>query len=257
MILIDKLCYRSGLRYVNATEKFVYAVLSLVFCVVSGSVAVAVPVFLINGILTVGKGKIPLSRYIRLLLIPAAFLILGTAAILINVSEVPLDAFAFPIGKWYITGSVESVIRVCRLCITALSAVSCLYFLSLNTTMTDILGVLRKIHLPDLLIELMMLIYRFIFLLLETASAITTAQESRLGNRDYRTRIRSFGAMASALFLQALKRSNMLYDAMESRCYDGMIRVLPQEQPARKKEIIWIAVYEILLLLITIWSIIE
>ena len=144
MILIDKLCYRSGLRYVNATEKFVYAVLSLVFCVVSGSVAVAVPVFLINGILTVGKGKIPLSRYIRLLLIPAAFLILGTAAILLNVSAVPLDAFAFPIGKWYLTGSVKSVIRVCRLCITALAAVSCLYFLSLNTTMTDILGVLRN-----------------------------------------------------------------------------------------------------------------
>ena len=102
-----------------------------------------------------------------------------------------------------------------------------------------------------------MLIYRFIFLLLETASAITTAQESRLGNRDYRTRIRSFGAMASVLFVQALKRSNMLYDAMESRCYDGTIRVLTQEQPARKNEMIWIAVYEILLLLITIWSIIK
>lgn len=257
MILIDKLCYQSKLRYVNATEKFVYAVLSLVFCVVSGSAAVAVPVFLVNGILTVGKGKIPLSRYIKLLLIPMAFLILGTAAILVNVSAVPLEAFAFPIGKWYLTGSVKSVIRVLRLCITALAAVSCLYFLSLNTTMTDILGVLRKLHLPDLLIELMLLIYRFIFLLMETAAAIMTAQESRLGNRDYRTRIRSFGAMASALFVQAVKRSNMLYDAMESRCYDGTIRVLTQEQPARKNEVIWIAVYEILLLLITIWSIIK
>ena len=111
-------------------------------------------------------------------------------------------------------------------------------------------------RLPALLIELMMLIYRFIFLLLETASAIMTAQESRLGNRDYRTKIRSFGAMASALFVQSIRRSNALYDALESRCYDGTIRVLSQEQPVKKKEIMWIVLFESLLLLITIWSII-
>lgn len=256
MILIDKLCYQSGLRYVNAAEKFVYAVLSLVFCIASPSAAAPLLVFLVNGILTVGKGKIPLSHYIKLLLVPAVFLLLGTAAILIEFSRVPMDAFAFQIGKWYLTGSKHSMIHVFRLWITALSAVSCLYFLSLNTTMTDILEVLRKMRLPALLIELMMLIYRFIFLLLETASDIMTAQESRLGNRDYRTKIRSFGSMASALFIQAIRRSNALYDAMESRCYDGRIRVLSQEQPAKKKEIVGIAFFESLLLLITIWSII-
>ena len=257
MILIDKLCYQSKLRYVNATEKFVYAVLSLVFCIVSRSAAAAVLVFLANGILTVGKGKILLSHYIKLLLVPAAFLLLGTAAMLIDLSRAPMDAFAFRIGEWYLTGSTASLTRVCRLWITALSAVTCLYFLSLNTTMTDILEVLRKMRLPTLLIELMMLIYRFIFLLLETASAIMTAQESRLGNRDYRTKVRSVGAMASALFVQSMRRSDALYDALESRCYDGTIRVLSQERPAKKKEIVGIALFESLLLLITIWSIIE
>ena len=256
MILIDKLCYQSGLRYVNAAEKFVYAVLSLVFCIASSSAVVAFLVFLTNGILTVGKGRIPLYRYIKLLLVPAVFLLLGTVAILIEFSRVPMDAFAFQIGRWYLTGSRESLIHVCRLWITALSAVSCLYFLSLNTTMTDILEVLRKMRLPALLIELMMLIYRFICLLLETASAIMTAQESRLGNRDYRTKIRSFGAMASALFVPSIRRSNALYDALESRCYDGTIRVLSQEQPVKNKEIMWIVLFESLLLLITIWSII-
>ena len=119
------------------------------------------------------------------------------------------------------------------------------------------LEVLRKMRLPALLIELMMLIYRFIFLLLETASAIMTAQESRLGNRDYRTKVRSFGAMASTLFVQSMRRSDALYDALESRCYDGTIRVLSQERPTKKKEIVGIALFESLLLLITIWSIIE
>ena len=254
MMLIDRLCYQSKLRYVNASEKFVYAMLTLVLCIVSRSPAVAAAAFAVNGLLTVGAGRIPFSSYVRLLLIPAAFLVLGTVALVCSLSREPLDAFAFPAGDWYITGSREAVGQAARLCATALAAVSCLYFLALNTTMTDIMGVLAKLHLPSFFIELMLLIYRFIFVLLETASAILTAQESRLGNRDFRTSVRSFGGMCTALFVLALKKSNALYDAMESRCYDGRIRVLSREYPPVRKEIIGIAVFEGILLFMTIWS---
>lgn len=252
MLLIDKLSYRSKLRYVNASEKLMYAVLTLILCILSRSVRVAALVFVINGILTVGKGGIPLSRYIRLLMIPTAFLIAGTAAIVINISKVPMDAFALELGEWYITGSVEGLYLALELCATAFSSVTCLYFLSLNTVMTDILDALRKLHFPALLTELMLLVYRFIFVLFQTASAITVSQQARLGNRDFKTRVRSFGAMGSALFILALKRSNMLYDAMESRCYDGNIRVLTRMQPARAGEIAVIAAIELILVLVWI-----
>lgn len=250
MILIDKLSYRSKLRYVNASEKLMYAVLTLILCILSHSVRVAALVFVINGILTVGKGGIPLFRYIKLLMIPLAFLAAGTAAVMINVSRTPMDAFALPAGEWYITGSCEGIRRGLRLCVTALSAVSSLYFLSLNTVMTDILCACRKLHFPSLLTELMLLIYRFIFVLFETASSITVSQQSRLGNRSFKTRIRSFGKLGSSLFILALKRSGALYDAMESRCYDGSIRVLSREQPAKAGEIAVIALYGAVLVLV-------
>lgn len=254
MIVVDKLCYRSGLRYVNASEKFLYTVLTLLICIAGRSPAAAAAAFAVNGILTVGKGGIPLFRYIKLLMIPVTFLILGSAAVIVNFSRTPLDAFAFKVGDWYITGSMNSIMEGAVIWAAALSAVSCLYFLSLNTTMTDILGVLKKLHFPPLVIELMLLIYRFIFILLETASAITTSQKSRLGNRDYRTKVRAFGGLGSTLFIQALRRANALFDAMESRCYDGTIRVLSQEYPVKKKELCYIAVFEILLLAVTIGS---
>ena len=250
MLLIDKLSYQSKLRYVNASEKLVYALLTLVLCVLSRSVKVAVLVFAVNGVLTVGKGGIPLFRYIKLLMIPLAFLAAGTAAVMINVSRIPMDAFALPAGEWYITGSCEGIQCGLRLCITALSAVSSLYFLSLNTVMTDILCACRKLHFPSLLTELMLLIYRFIFVLFETASSITVSQQSRLGNRSFKTRIRSFGKLGSSLFILALKRSGALYDAMESRCYDGSIRVLSREQPAKAGEIAVIALYGAVLVLV-------
>ena len=252
--MIDRLSYQSHLRYVNAGVKFSYALLTLVLCIAARSFPTAAFVFAANWILTVWKGKIPFSSYIKLLLVPAAFLLVGTAVLIVNVSDTPLNAFAVPVGEWYLTGSRESVTEALLVCATAFASVTCLYFLALNTTMTDILGVLRKLHCPALLTELMLLIYRFIFLLTETASALMTAQEARLGNRDLRTGIRSFGRMGSALFVQALKRANILYDAMEARCYDGEIRVLSGERPAKIREIVSVAVFEAVLLGIVIGS---
>ena len=123
MMLIDRLCYQSKLRYVNASEKFVYAMLTLALCIVSRSPVVAAAAFAVNGLLTVGAGRIPFSRYVRLLLIPAAFLVLGTAALVCSLSREPLDAFAFPAGDWYITGSREALGQAARLCATAFAAV--------------------------------------------------------------------------------------------------------------------------------------
>ena len=74
---------------------------------------------------------------------------------------------------------------------------------------------LKRLHFPGLFIELMLLTYRFIFILMEGASAIMTAQKARLGNRDLKTSIQSFGQMASVVFVRALKQSDALYNAMD------------------------------------------
>ena len=253
MIVIDKLCFYSKLRYVNVCEKFLYALVTLLFCVISRSVLIAVLVFIANGILTVRKGGIPLSRYGRLMMLPLVFLLLSTAAIIVNFSKVPLDAYAIPIGNFYITGSRASLVFGLQLILTALASVSCLYFLSLSTPMTDILTVLRKLRCPEIVIELMMLIYRFIFVLTAIASDMSTAQNCRLGNRDFRTSCKSFGALGSTLFIRAMKKSNALFDAMESRCYDGTIHVLTENYAPKKNEITAIVLFELLLLAITVW----
>ena len=234
MITIDKLCYNSKLRYENAGEKFAFAVITLCICVMSRSIAVACIVLAVTGILAVWKGGIPVSRYLRFL-------------------TVPLDLFAIPVGNWYITASTDSFFYALQLILTALGAVSCLYFLSFTTPMPDILEVLRKLHCPGLLIELMLLIYRFIFILLDTASAISTSQNCRLGNKDYRTSLKSFGLLGSVLMIRAISRSNKLYDAMEARCYDGRIQVLSENQPPRKKIIAAIAVFDTALFIFAIW----
>lgn len=247
MIVIDKLCYHSKLRYMNTGEKFLFSTVTLLFCVITRSLFIAAAVFTANGILTIKMGGIPFFRYRKLMGIPLVFLLLSTATILVNFSRTPLDAFAVQVGEIYITGSYHSLCFGLQLIATALASVSCLYFLSLNTPMTDIMDFLRRVRCPVIMIELMLLIYRFIFVLLDTASAIMVSQHARLGYKDFKTSVRSFGTMGAALFIRAMKKSNALYDAMEARCYDGRIHVLTEEHPVKKKEVILIVLFELFL----------
>lgn len=252
MLLIDKLCYYSKLRYMNAGEKFLYAIITIAACIISRSLIIALLVFIVNTVLTVGIAGISGRRYRNLMLVPVVFLILSTLAIIVNFSRTPMDAFAIPAGSWYITGSQSSVLFGIQLMATALSAVSSLYFLSLNTPMPDILMVLSKLHCPAMISELMLLIYRFIFVLLEVALNIMLSQKSRLGYKNYKTSLKSFGAMISILFIRAMKKSNALYDAMESRCYSGTIHVLNENFKPTKKEITAIILFTAVLAVLTI-----
>ncbi len=301
MILIDSLSYSSKLRYKNPEEKFVFAMSSLVICVATKSILAALTALIINGWLIVRKGGIPLSYYVKYLLVPLVFLFFSTLILLVNISKIPLDAYAIPIGEYYLTSSLSDMYRgiglivtalgavsclyflamntpmteICEvltigeyyltsslsdmyrgigLIVTALGAVSCLYFLAMNTPMTEICEVLKRMHCPTLFIELMLLTYRFIFILLEVASAILTAQKSRLGNRNFRTSLDSFGKMVSILFIRSLKKSTHLYDAMESRCYNGELNVLRDGSRSVCKEIVWIVLYEMVLLCIAVFG---
>jgi len=252
MTMIDHLSYHSRLRYVNAGEKFIYAVVTLMLCVSARSILVSLIVLALNAVLTLGLGGIPFRRYRKLMLVPLGFLILSTIAIIVNISRTPLDAYAFAVGPYYITGSQASLWLAARLILTALASVSCLYFLSLNTTMVDIQLVLHKMHFPMLIREMMLLIYRFIFLLSAVSRNITTAQHSRLGNKDFKTSVRSFGTMLSVLLVLSVKRADEMYDAMESRCYDGNIRVLEENCAPKANEIMAITLCESLLLLLCV-----
>ena len=141
MLEIDKLCYTSRLRYVNAGEKCFFSLASVILCIVSRSIPAALLLLLASTYLTVQRGGIFLGRWLKYLTLPLFFLLLSTGAILINISQVPLDAFALPVGSLYLTGSREGVFQAVQLILTALACVSALFFLSFNTPMTDILAV--------------------------------------------------------------------------------------------------------------------
>lgn len=236
MIMIDKLAYSSTIRHKNTGVKCAFALGALLICVGIRTLPIALALLLIMGVLTLRWSNITGKGYGKMMATPLVFLILGTVVI----------AFDFTSGG--ITYTPLSLLYALRLIFVSLAAVSCLYFLTLTTPTLDTLSLLKKIRCPWIVIELMVLIYRFIFVLLDIAIAITTAQNCRLGNRNLKTRIRSMGQMLARVLILAMHRTSVLFDAMEARCYDGKMQILFTETPVKAREVIAVVGFLTLLL---------
>lgn len=251
-MMIDKLAYSSPWRYKSAYLKCSFALGTLFICVAVRSFMISCIVLVLMGCLIVTYSRASFSRYLKMMMWPFTFLVLGTIAILMDLSDEPVGIWHVAIGSKYVVITMYSLIYSLRLILVSLASVSCLYFLVLTTPVLDLMGVLRGLRCPWLMIELMTLIYRFIFVLLDSALAITNSQNCRLGNKDLKTSIKSMGNMLAALLVQAMRKSSLLFDAMESRCYDGRIRVLSESKKAEPKELFFVSAYLLALLALAI-----
>ncbi len=227
MINIDQYAYTSKLKQTDPLLKLFFGGLTLGVCLWADSLPIALLILALMSRETVYNGGIPLTVLLKLLLVPMSFLIIGVLTIAINVSTQQRDFWcALPIWDVHLGISATGGQQALRLFWKALGAASCLYYISLSTPLVDLLIALRRLHVPALLVELMGLIYRFIFVLFETAETMLTAQKSRLGYASLTCGYRSFGALLATLFIRAYKQSNELYTALEARGYTGELHVL-------------------------------
>jgi len=251
LISIDKLAYISKLKEVNPMEKFIFAMVTIVMCISLNNIADSIIILLLMSSITVFKGKLPLKDYMKLMSLPLGFLIIGVITIAITVASTSNGLiFSFSVFNIKLGCTYDSILTATKLFLKSIACVSCLYFLTLTTPIFEVLSVLRKFKVPKLFVELMGLIYRFIFVLLDTSNMIYISQNSRLGYSTYKASFNSLGKLITSLFISSYKRSQDIYTAMESRCYDGEINLLENLYTRSYKNVFLIIVVEVVLIII-------
>lgn len=245
MLLIDQLAYSSAIRRLCPKYKLFLSCMSLLLCLLSRSYLVAAVTFTVMGALTLCWGKTSPTCYMKLLRVPLCFVVFSTMIIMINVTKEPIGIGSFQVGSYYLAITRESMSEAIRVFCVALASVSCMYFLTLSTPMIDILTALGQLHVPRLLIEMMLLLYRFIFLIFDMTNAITTAQKCRLSDINFKTKLTSMSKMLAATLIKSLQASNRLYDALESRGYTGTIEVIEPDYWLEKRQVVYAVVFEL------------
>ena len=228
---IDYFAYASRLSGWNAAFKVAFSVGSLILCIAVDNFFVSLFFIGLMMALIVGRGGLPMRDYLALLGIPVFFMAISGLTIAFQISRTAHGEFCWDFGLFYLYTSRGSLLYAASLICKAFGAVSAMYFMTLTTPACEIVGVLRRAHAPKLMIELMYLIYRFIFILLDVYGRMREATESRLGYRDFRTSCRSFGGTAGNMLVLSMRKAGTYYDAMLSRCYDGEMRFLEPEKP--------------------------
>lgn len=247
---IDQYAYSSRLRNKNPGLKCAFTIITLLFSLVLSSVRADLFVILTMCLLTVFFGGFRLRQYGRLFLLPAVFLLCSGIPFMLNIEKSPPAVFSIPFGRLFIGISPSSLLAGLSLTMTALSCISCFYFLILNTPVNDLFSVLKKIHCPSLILELMYFIYRFIFLLSDTGISLQRAQLCRLANRTFFTRLWASASLWITIFLRAFQKASKLYDAMEVRCYNGHLPVYDKKFKLNGLELVFVLIFEIILLLL-------
>jgi cobalt/nickel transport system permease protein len=92
-------------------------------------------------------------------------------------------------------------------------------------------------------IELSMMIYRYIFVFLDQAAMIHSAQVMRLGDTGLKNSLNAFAMLSSVLFLRSWEQGERLIVAMDARCYSGRLDLTDQAAKAEPRAILAAAAY--------------
>lgn len=122
-----------------------------------------------------------------------------------------------------------------------MAAVTLVAALSFSTPMIEILETLRICKVPAIIIDIADMMYRYVFIMQDTAHTMRQAQISRLGETaSWLHRVRDVGKVAGSILIRSLDRSTRIYQAMLSRGYNEDSRDLlffTSAIPARDKAI--------------------
>ena len=226
--VLEDFAQTNNLRETSPGLKLFIGLASILLCVSSPGPVAPLLVAASMSAAVLALAKIPARFYAKLLLVPVSFaamsivvilFITGGGAVLLEVPGLPLAITA--------DGANLALLLLARV----FGGMCSLYFIALTTPMTEIFDLLRKLRVPAVLIDLAMLIYRFIFILIEEAGQIYRSQVMRLGYRRFRESVHSFGMLAGALFIRTWESGESLVLAMDARCYDGKLGIPSDSRP--------------------------
>jgi cobalt/nickel transport system permease protein len=247
--ILDTYAHSNNLKDMNTNFKVLFGILTMLVSLISTSPIVPFIIAIFMSGLILFKAKIPWKFYLKFLVIPFSFALLtfvfmaiffgiGTHILELGIFNLAVTEDGFNLGLLVFA-------RV-------MGGFSCLSFLALTTPMTELFSVLRLIKIPKIVLEIAMLMYRYIFVFLSEAITMYHTQETRLGYSSVKKSIKSLGMLGSNLFIRTWMKGEQSYITMESRCYDGTIKTFKKQRninTIRNSNLALLVLFEVMLII--------
>ena len=200
-----------------------FGIITLIVSLVSTSPIIPLTIFTLVSFIILFEAKIPVKFYLKFLTIPLTFasitfvfmaLFFGTGQHIYNLGFLNLSVTADGFNRGFLVFS-----RI-------LGGFACMAFIGLTTPMTEIFKVLEDFKFPKVMLEISMLMYRYIFVSLDEAVTMYHSQETRLGYSSLKKSYKSMGILIANIFIKTWITGEKSFVSMQSRGYDGSIRTM-------------------------------
>jgi len=137
------------------------------------------------------------------------------------------ELFSFDLWIWHLTLYEGGIGKGLEIASRIIGGMATLLFFSLTTPLPELMRAARFFRVPPVLVELALIMYRYIFLLLEEGGRIRNAQKARLGFTGFRNGLRSSSILGGMLVLRTYDRAERSFAAMRCRGYRGVLTAAP------------------------------
>lgn len=228
---IDTLAYTNRLRWLAPEQKLLFAIALLIIAAFSHPlVQVLIAVWMSTW--TIIYAGIPSKIYFKLVYVATLFWLTSLPALVINgvnISQLDLvqtdSAAGLNIGSYYVYISIHGMEQGLTILTRAIASLSCLYFIMLTIPFTELLQVLRRVGFPMMLTDLLLLMYRFIFVILNISAELWTAQQARGGYCTFKIGMKSLALLIGQLLKRTLENYRQVSLSLASRGFNGEFKV--------------------------------
>jgi cobalamin biosynthesis protein CbiM/cobalt ECF transporter T component CbiQ len=237
---LSDIAFTNAWRHRNPWEKVLFGggLLLVSFFVAPFPWCIAIAV--IVTLAAIAGAKIPVSSWLGVLSIPVSFAIITALGILLQINH--------SAGGFSLAFDWNGLPLAAGLLLRSTAAISCLAFIGWTTPLMELTPVFQRVGFPVVLIDLALMIYRFLFVTATTLGEMRRAQSWRLGRADYSSRMRALSMLAGGLFLRCVQRARRLEEGIEARGYQGRLWVLAPRTAASPFTIAAILLLQVALL---------
>jgi cobalt/nickel transport system permease protein len=219
---LDHYTMHNELTENNIYSKLIFALLAIILNLITGSPIVPIIIFIICSILILYVAKIPFRFYATFMAVPIGFAVLsGIFLAFLGTGQQIWSLGFFGIG--ITAGGINQALLVFA---RVLGGVAALGFLILTTPMNRIFAVFHDLHVPPILTDLAILMYRYIFLFLDVTATMYNSQKTRLGYHSYMSWMNCLASLAGMVFIRTWEQGEISYKALASRGYNGRLNMI-------------------------------
>lgn len=173
------------------------------------------------GLLTAPAGT-PVALVVRAFRGPLVFIAIGCVSVAVVVTTT---------GGFSLSVTPDSAQRALGVAGHAVAGSAAMLLLAMTTPMVDLLAGLRRVRVPAACVEVAGLVYRMLFILLESVGTIRESQSSRLGYSSMSRSMRSAGMLTAATLTRSWSRARRLEQGLAGRELSGSLQTLDDPAP--------------------------